>query len=208
MTFIFDLAIVFIFFILNILVYHKNIINNNTNNIILLLLSYLLLFFLIFFYSKNNNNLLLFSIIFLSCLSSILFLPKIFDKKIINYLQNSQVSSAIFFVTSTTLLVILSITLLVLISFSMQIKENIVINKQQYLTQIKENPLLNNSHNSHLAIQKFYLKENLPTKINHRDNIYIETKKISINLPFFNHHELLILAICLVITLTPLALYK
>lgn len=208
MTFIFDLAIVFSFFIVNILIYHKNTLNNNTKHIILLLLSYFLVFFLIFFYSKNNNNLLFFAVLFLSCLSSILFLPKVFDKKSINYLQNSKVSYAIFLVASSILIIILFTTILVLISFSTQIKENIAINKQKYLTQIKDNPLLENSHNTHLAVQKFYLKNNLSIKTNHSDNLYIETKKVSINLPFFSHHELLILTICLAITLMPFSLYK
>jgi hypothetical protein len=208
MAFIFDLAIVFGFFMLNILVYHKNIVNNNTKNIILLLLSYFLVFFLIFFHSKNNNNLLFFAILFLPCLSSILFLPKVFDTKITNYLQNGKVSYIIFFITTATLTIILFITLLVLISFSTQIKENIAIHKHQHLMQVKDNPLLDHSHNTHLAVQKFYLKENISIKTNHPDNIYAETKKISINLPFFSHHELLILTICLAIILMPFSLYK
>jgi len=208
MAFIFDLAIVFSFFILNIIAYHKNIINNNIKNIILLLISYFLVFFLIFFYSKNNSNLLSLAVFFLPFLISILFLPKVFDKKIINYLQNSKVSYIIFVMTSTILLAVLLATLLVLISFSTQIKENIATNKQEYLAKIKENPLLDNTHNSHLAVQKFYLKENIATKTNQPDNIYLETKKISLNLPFFSHHELLILVICLTTTLTPFFLFK
>ena len=208
MAFIFDLAIVFSFFILNIIAYHKNIINNNIKNIILLLISYFLVFFLIFFYSKNNSNLLSLAVFFLPFLISILFLPKVFDKKIINYLQNSKVSYIIFLMTSAILLAILLATLLVLISFSTQIKENIATNKQEYLAKIKENPLLDNAHNSHLTVQKFYLKENIPIKINQPDNIYLDTKKISLNLPFFSHHELLILAICLTVILIPFPKFK
>ena len=208
MAFIFDLAIVFSFFILNIIAYHKNIINNNIKNIILLLISCFLVLFLILFYSKSNSNLLSLVVFFLPFLISILFLPKVFDKKIINYLQNSKVSYIVFVMTSTILLAVLLATLLVLISFSTQIKENIATNKQEYLAKIKENPLLDNAHNTHLAVQKFYLKENIPIKINQPDNIYLDTKKISLNLPFFSHHELLILAICLTVVLTPFFLFK
>jgi len=206
MFFIFDIAIIFSFFILNIIIYHKSIANNNIKNIILP--SCFLVFFLIFFYSKYNNNLLYLAIFFLPYLISILFLPKIFDKKNINYLKNKKVSYFVFFIINTILLLVLLVTLLVLISFSIQIKENIAINKQQYLMQIKENPLLNNSHTTHLAVQKFYLKENITIKTNYPDKIYIETKKIALNLPFFSNHELLILIICLTIILIPFFLSK
>ena len=200
MAFIFDLAIVFSFFILNILAYHKNFGKNSVENLLFLLLSWLLIFFLLFFYSKNNGNLLHLALFLLPCFASILFLPKFSNTKIINYLHNSKNSYVIFLASGALILTTLLAILLLFISFSTQIKQNIAHNKQQYLAQIKENPLLKNSHSTHLAVQKFYLKENLSLK-NTSYSSLLNTKQIAVLDPFFLHHELLILIICLLLIL-------
>jgi len=200
MAFIFDLAIVFSFFILNILAYHKNFGKNSVESLLFLLLSWLLIFFLLFFYSKNNGNLLHLALFLLPCFASILFLPKFSNIKIINYLHNSKNSYVIFLESGALILTALLAILLLFISFSTQIKQNITHNKQQYLAQIKENPLLKNSHSTHLAVQKFYLKENLSLK-NTSYSSLLNTKQIAVLDPFFLHHELLILIICLLLIL-------
>lgn len=200
MAFIFDLAIVFSFFILNILAYHKNFGKNSVENLLFLLSSWLLIFFLLFFYAKNNGNLLHLALFLLPCFASILFLPKFSNSKIINYLHNSKNSYVIFLSSGALILTALLAILLVFISFSTQIKQNIAHNKQQYLAQIKENPLLENSHSTHLAVQKFYLKENLSLK-NTSYSSLLNTKQIAVLDPFFLHHELLILIICLLLIL-------
>jgi len=200
MAFIFDLAIVFSFFILNIFAYHKNFGKNSVENLLFLLLSWLLIFFLLFFYSKNNGNLLHLALFLLPCFASILFLPKFSNTKIINYLHNSKNSYVIFLASGALILTTLLAILLLFISFSTQIKQNIAHNKQQYLAQIKENPLLKNSHSTHLAVQKFYLKENLSLK-NASYSSLLNTKQIAVFDPFFLHHELLILIICLLLIL-------
>jgi|GEM_PF-2410378 hypothetical protein len=200
MAFIFDLAIVFSFFILNILAYHKNFGKNSVESLLFLLSSWLLIFFLLFFYSKNNGNLLHLALFLLPCFASILFLPKFSNTKIINYLHNSKNSYVIFLASGALILTALLAILLLFISFSTQIKQNIAHNKQQYLAQIKENPLLKNSHSTHLAVQKFYLKENLSLK-NTSYSSLLNTKQIAVLDPFFLHHELLILIICLLLIL-------
>jgi len=201
----FDLIIILSFFLLSILIYR----NKSAESFIFLLISWLLIFCLLFFYGKNNFYFLYLALFLLPCLASILFLPKI-TNNVINYLYSKQHSYYIFVLSSILLLLILLASLLVFVVFSVEIRQEIFHNKQKYLMQIKENPLIENSHNIHLTVKKFYLKENLQINKKITDDSYLNTKKISQSTlyPFFLHHELLILAICLIIMLRtmPLAL--